>query len=174
MDCIELRTAAEVREHARAVQRRINERRRAIALPAPPPRRKPPQPDDVPEDDPLDPRDAPNARTAVAIADSPPRSVFVIVSEFFGSSISELTGNSRHPILVLPRQIACFVARRLGFSYPRIGNAAQRDQSTVQYACRVISKRVIQDRAIAQLVNTIGSKAAVDLGTDWRPAGRAR
>jgi hypothetical protein len=170
MDCIELRTAAEVREHARAVQRRINERRRAIAPEPAPPRRKPPQPDDVPEDDPLDPRDV---QTAVAIADNPPRSVFVIVSEFFGSSIGELTGSSRHPILVLPRQIACFVARRLGFSYPRIGHAAQRDHSTVQYACRVITQRVVQDRAIAQLVNTIGTKAAADLGTEWRPVRRA-
>jgi hypothetical protein len=174
MDCIELRTAAEVREHARAVQRRINERRAAIPPEPQAPRRKPPRPDDVPDDDPLDPRDVPYAQTSVAIADSPPRSVFVIVSEFFGSSIGELTGSSRHPILVLPRQIACFAARRLGFSYPRIGHAAQRDQSTVQYACRVISQRVVQDRAIAQLVNTIGTKAAADLGTDWRPVGRAR
>jgi hypothetical protein len=166
----DLRTAAEVREHARIVQRRINAQRAAAAraeqerkppppMPAPRPPKKPR--DDVPapclSELPLHPSAVP---VPVAISGHPTRTVLSIAADYFGFALTDLIGECRTQAVVLPRQIGCFVAHRLGASYLRIGRAAERNHATVMHACKLIEKRIAEDEAVAIAVNAIGVQAA--------------
>lgn len=171
----ELKTAAEVREHARMVQRRINQQR---AIPAPPVMPPPMRHDEVPTPTPLAaPEDEEPDKSMLPLHASasphPTRTVFVIAGDYFGFSIGEIIGDGRTQALVLPRQIGCFVAQRLGASCSGIGRAAQRDHTTVAYGCKTIAQRAREDDMIALAVDAIGSKAAEAFGANWRSVRKA-
>jgi hypothetical protein len=176
----ELKTAAEVREHARMIQRKINQQR---AIPAPP-RRQDEVPPPIaatpvvatsyqsPEDHP-DMCDQPLHPSAPIVKGHRTRTVFALAGDYFGFKLREVIGDSHVPNLVLPRQIGCFVAHRLGASFPKIGRAVRRDHSTVCHACKVVAQRIREDDAIALAVDVIGSKAAEAFGAHWHPIGKA-
>jgi hypothetical protein len=177
----ELKTAAEVREHARMVQRRINQRR-GIHESAPPPDEaavqaamapKPePLPDEVPApEDQLG--DLPLHDLAPVVKGHPTRTVFAIAADYFGLKLRDVIGQSRLQRLILPRQIGCFVAHRLGASYPKIGRAARRDHSTICYCTRAIAERIRADDSLADAVDVIGRKAAEMFGAAWRSVRQA-
>jgi hypothetical protein len=155
----DLKTAAEVREHARKVQRRINERR-ASWTPEPLP--LPPDHDKVP------PPPPPSDAEPVIVAGYPIRTVFAIAGDHFGFSLADVIGGSRISPLVLPRQIGCFVAWRLGFSFLRIGRAILRDHSTAGHSCKTIEQRIRDDVEIAKAVEAIGRKSAAVFQVEWR------
>jgi hypothetical protein len=158
----ELKTAAEVREHARLVQRRINERR-ASAIPEPPARVPVVLPDEVPV-----PAEVMPEENLPLVRGHPTRAVFAIAGDYFGFTLREVTGNSRTQRLVLPRQIACFIARRLGASLSKIGRAARRDHTTVLHGAKTIEWRVCDDEELADAVDAIGRKVAEAFGACWR------
>ena len=179
---IELKSASEVRAHARAVQKRINQRR-ASATTTPEPRPRPaksvapsvvapPQHvDDVPEEA-LDAHDLP-LHAASGVPGYPTRTVLTIAAEYFGFTLRHLIGDWRTSALILPRHVAYFVARRLGASYPKIGRAARRGHSTIHHGCRAIEDRIRTDDTIAVAVDVIGTKVAAAFGVRWRPVKRA-
>ena len=75
------------------------------------------------------------------------KTVLEVVSEFFGVSLSALTGKSRARDIAFPRQIAMYLMREEGdMSLPRIGEElGGRDHTTVMYACDKIAELVDSD-----------------------------
>jgi len=75
------------------------------------------------------------------------RLVLEVVSEFFGVSLSALTGKSRARDIAFPRQVAMYLMREEGdMSLPRIGEElGGRDHTTVMYACDKIAELVDSD-----------------------------
>lgn len=68
------------------------------------------------------------------------------VAEHFHVRPSDIKGNRRPANIAHPRQIAMFLTRRLtGLSFPEIGRAFERDNSTVQYACKKLDQDVRSD-----------------------------
>ena len=88
-----------------------------------------------------------------------PKTVLEIVSDFFGVSLSSLTGRSRARDVAFPRQVAMYLMRDLGdLSLPRIGEElGGRDHTTVMYACDKISELVeTDDRTRKQIMQLRG------------------
>jgi hypothetical protein len=175
MMCLELKTADEVRAHARAVQRRINAARAGATAEEPPPmvsdrlidRRRPGE-DNVPHDhDELD--DKPLHAAAPLVPGHPTRSVLALAAEHFGLSLADIIGIGRGASVNLPRHVGFFVARRLGASLPKIGRAGHRDHTTVLHGCRLIEERIRFDHDLAAAVDAVGTKAAATFNAHWRP-----
>ncbi len=88
-----------------------------------------------------------------------PKTVLQVVSEFFGISLSSLTGRSRARDVAFPRQVAMYLMRDLGdLSLPRIGEEmGGRDHTTVMYACDKIADMVeTDDRTRKQILQIKG------------------
>jgi chromosomal replication initiator protein len=71
----------------------------------------------------------------------PPTAEVIIakVADHFHVRPSDIKGNRRPANIAHPRQIAMFLTRKLtGLSFPEIGRVFERDNSTVQYACKKI------------------------------------
>lgn len=88
-----------------------------------------------------------------------PKTVLEVVSEFFGISLSSLTGRSRARDVAFPRQVAMYLMRDLGdLSLPRIGEElGGRDHTTVMYACDKIADMVeTDDRTRKQILQLKG------------------
>ena len=69
----------------------------------------------------------------------PPTAEVIIarVAEHFHVRPSDIKGNRRPANIAHPRQIAMYITRKLtGLSFPEIGRVFERDNSTVQYACK--------------------------------------
>ena len=82
------------------------------------------------------------------------KSVLEVVSEFFGVSLSALTGKSRARDIAFPRQVAMYLMRDQGdMSLPRIGEElGGRDHTTVMYACDKIAELVDSDDKVRKQV----------------------
>jgi chromosomal replication initiator protein len=72
------------------------------------------------------------------------------VAKFFYVKVTDLKAKKRTKELVLPRQVAMFLTRRLTeLSFPDIGRAfGGRDHTTVMHACRQVEKLHDQDGAL--------------------------
>jgi chromosomal replication initiator protein len=72
------------------------------------------------------------------------------VAKFFYVKVADLKAKKRTKELVLPRQVAMFLTRRLTeLSFPDIGRAfGGRDHTTVMHACRQVEKLHDQDGAL--------------------------
>ena len=79
------------------------------------------------------------------------------VSERFNVKISDLSAKRRTKNVVLPRQVAMFLARELtGFSLPEIGGQfGGRDHTTVLHACDKIRKVVDKDPGLRDVIREI-------------------
>jgi len=84
-----------------------------------------------------------------------------LVSDRFGVSKEDLRSKKRSRNIVLPRQIAMYIARQLtSSSLTEIGKAfGGRDHSTVLHACGKISELMTTDDATLGLVNELMSQA---------------
>ncbi|OGX05751.1 MAG: chromosomal replication initiation protein DnaA [Omnitrophica WOR_2 bacterium GWA2_47_8] len=76
------------------------------------------------------------------------------VTEFYRISLSDLRAKRRHKNLVLPRQIAMYLTRKLtNLSLPEIGYAfGGKDHTTVLHSCRKIDEKILTSK---ELKNTI-------------------
>lgn len=78
------------------------------------------------------------------------------VCQHFSLSMGEIRSRRRSRQLVVPRQIAMFLCRRLlGASFPDIGLAFDRDHSTVMHANEVIGQRLKKDPSLQASVDRI-------------------
>lgn len=88
------------------------------------------------------------------------KQILQAVSEYFGISREDLTGNSRKKELVVPRQIAMFIMREeIGYSYPAIGQElGGRDHTTAIHAYTKIQKEANDNDKISQDILLIKQK----------------
>ena len=79
------------------------------------------------------------------------------VAEFFRVPLSELRAKKRTQNIVLPRQIAMYLSRKLtGQSLPEIGNAfGGKDHTTVMHSCKKIEQNLLGDREIKNIVEQL-------------------
>jgi hypothetical protein len=166
----DLKTAAEVRAHAREVQKKINERN-AAARPEPSPvKRTHPYPthDIVPEqhhDEELPPQLSEELRVDKS---NRARAALTIAAIHFGLTLENLQTKGGGQQFTLSRQIGCFVAKRLGVSYKKIAFMARRDHTTVLYSCKLVRHLIPRDPSIARVVDSIGIKTADVFNVTWR------
>ncbi len=83
------------------------------------------------------------------------------VANFYNITVQELKGKRRHKHLVTPRHVAMYLVRQhTAHSFPDIGRTFGRDNATVQYACRKITRELKKDadlqNAISALERTLG------------------
>lgn len=82
------------------------------------------------------------------------------VARHFNVDISDIRGSSRTKDIVVPRQVAMYLARQLTeSSLPAIGKAfGGRDHSTVLHACKIVAQKLTGDRAFAALVEELSRR----------------
>jgi chromosomal replication initiator protein len=85
--------------------------------------------------------------------------VMAETADRFDLSVDELRGPGRSANIALARQIAMYLSRDLtDLSLPKIGQAFDRDHTTVMHACRKIRDLIAKDRAVFSTVNDITNK----------------
>jgi len=83
-----------------------------------------------------------------------------VVSDHFKMPVSDILGKKRNKEIVMPRQIAMFLAREMGgMSYPDIGRAFGRDYTTVIHSFEKIKSEVKKDSLLKNVISEIRSKA---------------
>jgi chromosomal replication initiator protein len=82
------------------------------------------------------------------------------VSERFGISLAELTGDKRSQNIVYPRQVAMYLSRELtDSSLPKIGKEfGGRDHTTVIHATSKIARLIREDRSVYNLVQELTAR----------------
>ena len=74
------------------------------------------------------------------------------VADYYGISAAELTAKRRSREIVIPRQVAMFLAREMtDLSLTQLGAAFQRDHSTILHACDKVS----EDPAMASILEDL-------------------
>jgi chromosomal replication initiator protein len=81
------------------------------------------------------------------------------VSEFFNVSIQELKNKSRHKNIIVPRQVAMYLSRKLtAHSLPEIGAAfGGKDHTTILHAIKKVEEVLLKDEQIKKIVETLKS-----------------
>jgi chromosomal replication initiator protein len=84
------------------------------------------------------------------------------VAAAYGVTAKELLGPSRLRRVMVPRQVAMYLARELsGLSLPRLGTAfGGRDHTTVLHACRKVAADALLDATLAGMVRQLRSELA--------------
>ncbi|HXD89270.1 MAG TPA: helix-turn-helix domain-containing protein [Urbifossiella sp.] len=84
------------------------------------------------------------------------------VAAAYGVTRKELLGPSRLRRVLVPRQVAMYLARELsGLSLPRLGSAfGGRDHTTVLHACRKVEAEAEIDAALAGMVKQLRAELA--------------
>ena len=79
------------------------------------------------------------------------------VSSFYNISVSDLKSSKKLKIYVIPRQISMYLCRSMtNSSFPEIGEKfGGKDHSTVIHAYRQVEKRLIEDREIKNVIETL-------------------
>lgn len=79
------------------------------------------------------------------------------VADHFDIELNELVGSKRHKQVLIPRQVAMYLCRKLAkLSYPEIGDKfGGKDHSTVINACQKIEKLITQDDDLRSAVLTL-------------------
>jgi chromosomal replication initiator protein len=86
--------------------------------------------------------------------------IMQVVAEHFKMPVSDILGKKRNKEIVLPRQVAMFLAREMGqMSYPDIGRAFGRDYTTVIHSYEKIKTEVKKDSNLKNVVSEIRSRA---------------
>jgi chromosomal replication initiator protein len=77
---------------------------------------------------------------------STPTAVLTAVSRFYGVSVEDLKGRSRHKQIVQPRQVAMYVLREDShLSTPEVGRLLNRDHTTVLHGLKQVASDIGRD-----------------------------
>lgn len=91
----------------------------------------------------------------------------------FGAAARALRGRSRKAALVLPRQVAMYLARKLlARPFAEIATAFARDHTTVLHAWQAITARIPRDGALAGAIARIEQRLALEGGRDEAAVGK--
>ena len=78
------------------------------------------------------------------------------VAEYFNISVKEIQSSRRARTVARPRQIAMYLAKQLtSRSLPEIGRKFDRDHTTVMHAVRKVEELIIEDKSLAENINTL-------------------
>ena len=79
------------------------------------------------------------------------------VSDYYGLSLSEMTGTTRKREITVPRQIAMYLAREMtGMSLPQIGNIfGGRDHTTVLHSCKTVEASMQENAGFKSIVEDV-------------------
>lgn len=78
------------------------------------------------------------------------------VADCYGISHADMLSHKRPASVILPRQVAMYLAKSLtSLSLPAIGRRFKRDHTTVLYAVRKVEKRLKRDAKLAAYVEDI-------------------
>jgi hypothetical protein len=165
--CVELKTAAEVRAHARTVIARIKEQRQR-------PKQEPPKPDEPkPEPKPIKqeiPKPKPKTyQRFIPLADI--RRIYVIAADYYGIPFREMLGRNREKRVCLPRQVVFYIIRELGVSFERVGYLVGRDHSTTFYGYLIVKQRLAcGDVQLAEDIKAICARITEKMQIEWPAA----
>ena len=68
-------------------------------------------------------------------------SLLDFICNLLGVTVEEAKGTVRYSEIVRARQIYCYFAREMGFTYKKVASIINRDHATVIYACKVVENR---------------------------------
>lgn len=68
-------------------------------------------------------------------------SLLTVICETLDVTVNEAKGTIRDAEIVRARQIYCYMAKEMGYTFKKIGSIINRDHATVIYACKVVSNR---------------------------------
>jgi chromosomal replication initiator protein len=86
--------------------------------------------------------------------------IIQVVSEHFKMPVADILGKKRNKEIVLPRQVAMYLAREMGqMSYPDIGRAFGRDYTTVIHSYEKIKTETKKDAGLKNVISEIRSRA---------------
>jgi chromosomal replication initiator protein len=79
-----------------------------------------------------------------------------VVADYFSLSISDIKGKKRHRGIVLPRQLAMYIARELTeYSTTEVGQAFGRDHTTVMHSYRQVEDMLRTNPTLSTNINSI-------------------
>jgi len=85
-----------------------------------------------------------------------PEKVMQAVARLYAIRVVDLKGNRKVKGIAFPRQVAMFLARKhTNLSFPDLGRSFNRDNSTVQYACKKIRQQIDKDPDLRHTLNTL-------------------
>ena len=86
-------------------------------------------------------------------------SILAVTTDYFGITIDELRGPAKSQPIAKDRQIAMYLCRELtDLSLPKIGDAFDRDHTTVMYAYRKISDEMTKRREVYDHVQELTAR----------------
>jgi chromosomal replication initiator protein len=86
--------------------------------------------------------------------------IIQVVSEHFKMPVADILGKKRNKEIVMPRQVAMYLAREMGqMSYPDIGRAFGRDYTTVIHSYEKIKTETKKDAGLKNVISEIRSRA---------------
>lgn len=86
--------------------------------------------------------------------------IIEVVAEHFKIPVSDLLGKKRNKEIVMPRQVAMYLAREMGgMSYPDIGRAFDRDYTTVIHSYEKVKAELKKDSSLRSAISEIRSRA---------------
>ena len=85
-----------------------------------------------------------------------PEKVMQAVARLYAIRIVDLKGTRKVKGIAFPRQIAMYLARKhTNLSFPDLGRSFNRDNSTVQYACKKIRQQIEKDPDLRHTLDTL-------------------
>ncbi len=87
------------------------------------------------------------------------QTVIEVVAEHFQIAVADLLGKKRNKEIVMPRQVAMYLAREMGnMSYPDIGRAFDRDYTTVIHSYEKVKGELKRDSSLRGAISEIRSR----------------
>lgn len=104
--------------------------------------------------------DADTARDLLREKDLPPERrterILARVASAFGVTPREIVGPRRHRTVLIPRQVAMWLAREIArLSFPQIGAIFHRNHATVMHACETLQTTLRSDAGLRRLVKEL-------------------
>ncbi len=85
-----------------------------------------------------------------------PEKVMQAVARLYAIRVVDLKGTRKVKGIAFPRQIAMYLARKhTNLSFPDLGRSFNRDNSTVQYACKKIRQQIDKDPDLRHTLSTL-------------------
>lgn len=86
--------------------------------------------------------------------------IIEVVAEHFKIAVGDLLGKKRNKEIVMPRQVAMYLAREMGsMSYPDIGRAFDRDYTTVIHSYEKVKGELKRDSSLRGVISEVRSRA---------------
>lgn len=83
------------------------------------------------------------------------RTMQTVTANTFGIPLHDMLGRSRKPEFAAPRQVAMYLARKKGWSWPYVGKRFERDHTTAIHAFKATAQRMARDEQFAATVRAI-------------------